>query len=172
MAQEGGRHAGNGRRTILTPHPAQGIADFAQGQVILHTFDKERHQGIAATRSRLKVREKPGGAGRVAPGTNGGHFGALGLFDGRVNLQPFKVHLFFNRKFTAGCERFWWLDPTKRRSRAGLLMLTGIEKAAAAAGCHYWMMISLDASEAAHAEAIYLARDYKPVERIFLKQVS
>lgn len=80
--------------------------------------------------------------------------------------------LFLNRNYLAGCERFWWLDPTKRNSRAGLLMLNGIEQAAAKAGCHYWMMISLDASDAERAEKIYVRTGYKPVERVFLKKVS
>lgn len=78
---------------------------------------------------------------------------------------------FFNQSVLLGAERFWWLDPDYRNSSAGLLLIAGMEAAAARAGCAWWMMISLDSSDPERAEKIYTRRGYVPAERGFLRRL-
>ncbi len=78
---------------------------------------------------------------------------------------------FFNDAYTIGSERFWWLDRDYRASRAGLLLLRGIEDAARAAGCHYWSMLSLEASDPERAHFIYTRMGYAQSERMSMKRV-
>lgn len=78
---------------------------------------------------------------------------------------------FFNHEFTIGSERFWWLDAAYRPSRAGLLLLRGIEEAARTAGCHYWSMLALEHSDPERAEFIYTRMGYERSERMYTKRL-
>lgn len=83
-----------------------------------------------------------------------------------------KSGLFFNADTLVGSERFWWLDPNYRNSRAGLQLLTEMEVAAKKAGCVYWLMLSLEGSDNGRADAIYRRFGYKPAERAYLKKIA
>lgn len=78
---------------------------------------------------------------------------------------------FFNDSYIVGSERFWWLDPAYRASRAGLLLLRGIEDAARARGCHYWSMLALEHSDPERAEFIYVRMGYERAERMYTKRL-
>lgn len=93
--------------------------------------------------------------------------------DGRIigGVGGVKFGMFFNVGTLVGCERFWWLDPNYRNSRAGLALLKGIEAAAKAAGCLHWMMLALDGDDVGRATAIYDRFGYIPVERAYMKRI-
>lgn len=79
---------------------------------------------------------------------------------------------YFNDAYTIGSERFWWLDPTKRAGRTGLLLIREFEEAARRAGCRYLAMMALEASDPERAELIYKRLDFKPSERMYTKELS
>ena len=61
-------HAG---RLVLAPHAAQNAADLAQGDVVLHAGDEQRHQVVAAMGRAFQLGQQLAGADGIPPGAQG-----------------------------------------------------------------------------------------------------
>lgn len=80
--------------------------------------------------------------------------------------------LYFNDQHRVAQEMFWWVEPEYRKTRAAILLLRAIEKAAADIGCSWWTMILLEGDNAERIERFYRRDGYRPSERVFTKVMS
>lgn len=76
-----------------------------------------------------------------------------------------------NRDWLIGSEVLWWIEPPYRDSGLGKKLLAAIEEAARDAGCHLWVMITLEHVEPEKAGAIYTKLGYKLTEHSYMKEL-
>lgn len=78
----------------------------------------------------------------------------------------------FNAKHLAGQELFWWVEPEHRGSRAGALLMAGLENWAAGVGCKTFSMASTANLKPASLSRLYARRGYVPQDIYFGKVIS
>jgi GNAT superfamily N-acetyltransferase len=76
-----------------------------------------------------------------------------------------------NPDWIIGSEILWWVEPEYRNGGLGKTMLHAIEEAARDAGCHLWVMVTLEAVEPEKAGAIYRKLGYELTEHSYMKEL-
>ena len=79
---------------------------------------------------------------------------------------------YWNPDVMVAQELWWWVKEDARGTRAGLMLLDELEKAAKECGASKLMMLCLDDLDGDRVGQIYLRRGYKPQERTFTKAFS
>lgn len=76
--------------------------------------------------------------------------------------------IFFNDDSKVGFELFWWIEPAYRGQ--GLKLLRALERAAQEVGCTHWVMMALEDQTVEQVDVLYRRRDYRRIERGYLKR--
>lgn len=76
-----------------------------------------------------------------------------------------------NPAWIIGSEILWWVEPEYRNGGLGKQLIDAIEHAAKDAGCHLWVMVSLEAVEPEKAGAIYKKLGYELTEHSYMKEL-
>ena len=74
-----------------------------------------------------------------------------------------------NKKYLAGAELAWWVEPEHRKGTTGVRLLKAIEKSAKDLGVKMWSMMSLESVEPEKMERLYNALGYTPMERTYVR---
>lgn len=76
-----------------------------------------------------------------------------------------------NPAWIIGSEILWWVNPEYRNGGIGKQLIDAIESAAKDAGCHLWVMVTLEAVEPEKAGAIYRKLGYELTEHSYMKEL-
>lgn len=76
-----------------------------------------------------------------------------------------------NPAWIIGSEILWWVEPEYRNGGLGKQLIDAIERAAKDAGCHLWVMVTLEAVEPEKAGAIYRKLGYELTEHSYMKEL-
>ena len=78
------------------------------------------------------------------------------------------VPFLFNPSILSACEVMWWVDPTQRKTGAGVALLRGVEPAVREKGAQVIQMIHLESSPA-QAGALYERLGFERKEHSYMK---
>jgi ribosomal protein S18 acetylase RimI-like enzyme len=81
------------------------------------------------------------------------------------------IPVWWNSYQTLAQEFFWWVDPSHRKTSAGIKLLDALEKAAKKAGAMRITMFCLADVDGERIAGLYERLNYDPVERVFIKEL-
>lgn len=78
----------------------------------------------------------------------------------------------FNEHTIFAQELFWWVEPWARGSTAAGRLIDALEQKASEQGAHVVGMVALDHLRGDAVSKLYSRRDYRSIERAFMKRVG
>lgn len=99
--------------------------------------------------------------------------GLLFVADAGQKLAGFVIAVaspfIMNRKYLAGAELAWWMEPEYRHGSAGIKLLKAIEDSAKKSGIKFWSMMSLEEVDPDKVDKLYRSMGYQKTENTYMK---